>query len=151
MRLLAIVALFVTASAFAGEVVSKKVSFSVGGRDLGSETYFACDSVKDTVKRHLTTLGAENIRVRCSGGIENWGTGTQIWPNFVTASFDAPVSTGAAVESITLKGRFDQNCILNVAILKNIIPALSTVTVVSKRDNCWDNSTRWSYDVTVAH
>lgn len=147
MRLLILASLLVSASAFASEVVSQKVSFNVGGRVLGNETYYTCNSVKYAVKKHLATLGAENVRVTCSGGLDHLSRWSA-WPALVRASFDAPVTTGGNVEALSLKGK---SCLLNVTILENIIPALPAVSVVSKKSNCSRFSDRWAYDLSIAH
>ena len=148
MRSLALVALLVSASSFASEYVSKKVSYTVFGRSGWSTTYYSCYSAQDLVEGHIETLGGINARVRCSGGIENWGA----TPIRISATFDAPLPNGGAVEEKTLKARsFDENCELHTTTLKNLLPAFPGVKVVSKRDSCMDNRTRWYYNIEVTH
>jgi hypothetical protein len=150
MRSIALLALVVSASSFAGEYVSKKVSFSVGGMGGFNTTYYNCDSVEDRVESHLETLGASNISVRCSGGLDTWSSMPPM-PAYVTASFDAQLpSNGGGVEEMTLKARFDQDCELNTKALQAILPEMPGVTIVSKRDSCFDNRSRWFYEITIA-
>ncbi len=146
MRLLILASLLVSASAFASELVSQKVAFHVGGRVLGREIYYSCESVRYAVKKHLVTLGAENVRVSCSGGLDHFNR-RNAWPALVRASFDAPVATGTEVEALTIKGR---SCLLNVTILENIIPVLPTVSVVSKKANCSRSDDPWAYNLNIA-
>ncbi len=146
MRSLLIVALLVSASAFAGEVVSKKVSFSIMSSTGGEVNYYNCNYVEEVVEAHLKTLGAQNARANCNGGLE-MGQGM---PASVTVKFDAPVSTGGAVEAKTIKGRTNDNCHLNTQILNKLIPQLPAVTLVSKTPYCFNSNSRWSYNVTIA-
>lgn len=148
MRFIAVLALVASASAFANEYVSKTVSFSVGGRGGLNYSYYNCDSVEDTVESHLEKLGATNISVRCSGGLQ-YPSPMPPMPAFVKASFDAPVPNGGVVENVTLKARFDQNCEVNTTALNAILPQMPSVTVLAKRDSCFDNRTRWFYDLSI--
>lgn len=148
MRLLILALTLMSASSFASEYVSKKVSFGVFGRTGSTTSYYNCDSARDLVADHIETLGGVNARVRCSGGIQNWGA----TPISITANFDAPVPNGGAVQSMTLKARsFDQNCELHTTALKHLLPAFPGVKVISKRDSCYDNRSRWYYDLEVTH
>ncbi len=89
--------------------VSYSLPSHVGG---GDQIYYNCDSVESTVKSMLKKLGAEDIRVRCTGGIDEWSTPTSA---FVTAKFVAASMVKnnqaprvASIKSVTL--RDDGNC-----------------------------------------
>ena len=70
-----IAALFAVSSAFASEYVTKKLSWGPRTHHGGTVTYYNCDSVENTVESHLEALGAQNVSVNCSGGIEmGWST-----------------------------------------------------------------------------
>lgn len=150
MRLVALLAFVLTSSAFAGEYVSRKFSYShfTGGLN---QTFYNCSVVEDIVEAHLASLGAVNARVTCSGGIENWGGTWQYFPVSVRAKFDAPVASGGTVENRRLASvSGNENCELNVGILNQLLPLFPAVTVRSGTRSCMDNRSRWAYDITVA-
>ncbi|MBD65602.1 MAG: hypothetical protein CME62_10375 [Halobacteriovoraceae bacterium] len=65
----------------------KNASFTISSiAGNGSRVYYNCNSVEDKVEDVLLQLGAKNIRVRCSGGLDRWGMSTDA---FVRASFTA--------------------------------------------------------------
>lgn len=140
-----IAALFVVSSAFASEYVSRKMSWGPRTYNGGTVSYYNCQSVESTVESHLESLGAQNISVRCSGGIEMGWT----MPAHVTAKFDAPVpAENEVVHEVTLKG--SDSCHLNTEFLDAAIPMFPGVKVLSKRASCSGGRLdRWSYSLTV--
>lgn len=147
MRTIAIAALLVSASAMA-DMGSKEVSFSVGGRGGLNYSYYNCDSVVDRVETLIEKLGGMNASVRCTGGLDTW-RGMPPMPAYVTAGFDTVGGTGA-VETITIKSdSFDSNCELNVAAMEALLPAFENIKVLKKRASCFDNRTRWSYELQI--
>ncbi len=150
MRTLIVLALTVSFSAFAGEYVKQKVSFSPNTyTGSGTQTYYNCDSVEDMAISHLESLGATNVRVICSGGI-GWGNPFPT-PAFLSGSFDAPVPTaGGPAQAVELKG--SESCNLNTEFLDYVIPKFSGVKVVSRKASCHGGRfDRWAYmlDVTL--
>lgn len=147
MKMMTIVAaLFAVSSAFASEYVSRKLSFSPRTHHGGTITYYNCDAVEAMAESHLQALGASNVRVSCSGGIEmGWMT-----PVFVRASFDAVVpGENYGTVQITLKG--NESCHLNTEFLDAAIKLFPGVKVDSKRASCSGSRLdRWSYVLTIA-
>lgn len=140
-----IAALFAVSSAFASEYVTKKLSWGPRTHHGGSVTYYNCDSVENTVESHLEDLGAQNISVNCSGGIEmGWST-----PAHVTAKFDVAVpAANGTTREITLKGH--ESCNLNTEFLDTVIPMFPGVKVLAKRASCFGGRTdRWSYTLSI--
>lgn len=140
-----IAALFVVTSAFATESVARKLSWSPRTYNGGTVSYYNCQSVRSTVEAHLESLGAQNISVRCSGGIEMGWT----MPAHVTAKFDAiiPESNGV-VREVTLKG--SDSCNLNSEFLDVAIPMFPGIKVLSKRTSCSGGRLdRWSYSLSI--
>lgn len=148
MRTILLASLLVTTSAMASEVGLKKVSFSVGGRGGLNYSYYNCDSVKDTVEALIEKLGGSSVSVRCTGGLDTWGNMPPM-PAYVTATFDNAASGNGPTERVTLKSRFESSCELNTTALNAILPQFENITVVSKRDTCFDNRSRWSYDLDI--
>lgn len=82
-----------SSAAFAGDTAIQAVKshndfdFVINGHtDMGNEVYYNCQSVEDFTESFLTKLGATNINVHCTGGID-WGI-PSLYPS-VTVSFDS--------------------------------------------------------------
>lgn len=141
--------LFAMSSAFASEYVSRKLSWSPMTHSGWTTTYYNCSWAEDAVEDHLTSLGAENVRVSCSGGIEmGWNT-----PVFITAKFDVVVpGANGSTREVRLANRAGNNdsCSFNVEFLDRAIPLFPGVKVLSKRSSCMGGRTdNWSYVLTV--
>lgn len=145
MKLIALLAVVMTSSAFAGEYVSRKLNFSPRTHTGGNQYYYNCDFVEDRTETLLEQLGASNVRSRCTGGL-NSGMGM---PAFARITFDAPVaSENGVTETVVIKGW--ESCELNSEFLNKAIPLLPAVKLVSKRANCNGGRTaRWTYTVEI--
>jgi hypothetical protein len=145
MKFITVIALFAVSSAFASEYVSRKMNWSPRMYNGGTTTYYNCQSVESTVESHLKAMGAQSVRVSCSGGIEmGWNT-----PAMVSASFDVVVpGANDAAKQIVLKG--NDSCSLNTEFLDLAIPMFPGVKIVSKRSSCMgSNFDRWTYTLSV--
>ena len=150
MRFIAIAALLIAFNASAVEFVTKTFKHTDSGIDGFSRNYYNCDWAEKTVESHLEKLGASNITVNCTGGIEHdisWG----MWPVSIVAKFDVPADR-TMTENVVLKSsnRADSACYFHTKLLNKLLATLVHVTVNSKKTNCMDNSSRWSYDLSVA-
>jgi hypothetical protein len=146
MRLMTVALLFVSLSASAGEYVSRSFSMSLGGMGWNT-TFYNCNALEDLVEGHLEDLGAANVRVRCVGGLEQWGNPS---PAHVTARFDAPVPMGTTTETLTLKSRPGDSCEAHVATLDRALPLFPGVKILSRTAQCNSGRTgRWAYSITV--
>ena len=143
-KLFALVALALSVSAFAAD---HKVSFSYSGIESWGRSYYSCDYVEAQTEKVLELFGAQNIEVRCSGGIE-WN---QAWPVSVTAKWDAPALSGRDVaETVKLRGdSWNPSCGINVKIVKTLAPLFSNVTIVKKSDSCAFQSSNYSYEFAI--
>ena len=73
MKALMLVLVLVTSNAFAIGYKEMRSSFTISDRgDMGTRTYYNCDSVEDRVESMLETMGADVHSVRCIGGIHPW-------------------------------------------------------------------------------
>ena len=131
-----IAALFIVSSAFASEYVSRKLNWSPRTHNGGTVSYYNCDSVEATVESHLADLGAQNVRVSCSGGIEmGWTT-----PAHVRATFEVAVpGANGTSRQVVIAGR--ESCSLNVEFLDAALPLFPGVKVASKRSSCMGGRT----------
>ena len=135
--------LLVSASSFAAQV-----SFTYFGNEGGNQHFYACSYAEDQTFAHLETLGATNIDVRCSGGIQSsWS----IQPVSIRATYNLPVVTGSGVEAVVIKGdSFNPACGLNVRIVKEILKTFTNVTVVKKSDSCGFSQSNYFYNLNIA-
>ena len=135
-------ALFVSLSATAASI-----SFTHFGRSAGVESYYACSYVEDQTFHYLDLLGATNIDVRCSGGIQS---GWYNQPVSIYATFDLPVVTRNAVETVEIKGdAFSPACGINVRIIQEILKTMSNIQVLKKDDACAFASSNYYYKLNV--
>jgi hypothetical protein len=138
-------------NAFAVEFTTTTFRHTDTGMDGFSRNYYSCDFAEAALESHLESLGASNISVSCSGGIEqNWG----FWPVNLTASFDIPAATSEnhtrSQNSRLSSSRFgNSSCYFNTKLLNKLLPLFTNVKVNAKRATCMDSDSRWSYDVTV--
>ena len=151
MRLIAVAALLLAFNAFAVEFTTTTFRHTDAGIDGFSRNYYSCDFAEATLENHLEVLGASNISVSCSGGIEqNWG----MFPVNLTARFDIPSATSEnhtrSTNSRLAGTRLgNSSCNFNTKLLNKLLPLFANVKVNAKRATCMDNDSRWSYDVTV--
>ena len=101
------------AAAWAVDAVPRisKASFGISSSTSSGSVYYNCDSLEDMTENMLKKLGANDVRVRCSGGLES---GTYWGPASITASFSSPVlGSGSSARSASYKAfqlRDSDNC-----------------------------------------
>lgn len=142
--------ILLTSLAQATEYVKKEIDFTYVGNNGSSSTYYSCDYARDQLERHLQSLGAQKIDVSCSGGLDRWMT----MPVSLYGSIEVPTGLTAENARATTKilkpaSAFDTACDFNVKLLDTIIPLFDNVTLVNKRGVCFNNRSRWSYELTL--
>lgn len=139
--LLAGIALSLSFGAFA-----ESVSFSYSGMETWGQSFYSCDYVQTQTEHVLEIFGATDVHVNCFGGVE-FG---RMSPVSVNATFELPILNGA-VERLSIKGdRWTPSCGVNVAIIKNLLPVFTNVTVLSKNDSCMNERSNYSYQLEIA-
>lgn len=145
-----IASFFISAPATAQTVYAvsqtQKLTFSVwDSTGAGNHTYFSCDGLEDLTKSLLLQLGAQKIKVRCSGGLDSTG----YWGSpLVRAEFIAPMvseqstNTLATYHLVSLKGR--DNCSAAQTIFSAISKKMD-VTVHKGQNNFCES--RQSYQI----
>lgn len=126
--------------------VTSSVSFSIfestGG---GNYTYYSCDGLESLTKSMLKKMGAGDIRVSCSGGLDG---GQYFGSPYIRASFVHPVlaSGGADAEykEVTLRG--SDNCHAAQEIFAALRTKLDLASVEGDRRFC---EARQSYKIQV--
>lgn len=117
----------------------------------GDRIYYSCDSVESDTRSLLKKLGAENIRVSCSGGFDHYMGYSG--PAYVSARFIAPTMTKnnavprlATVREVRLRG--SDNC----HFMSNTLEALSEVLEMNIKPgnhSCFGSRSNSNYLVRV--
>ena len=108
--------------AYSAEYKDFKTKYTIQTRtDFGSQVFYNCDSVENRVERLLETLGAKNISVRCTGGLDMWGNFHL--PARVTAKYSAlsneMINSGINTELVEEKVKERNSChLLNTSFNK---------------------------------
>lgn len=151
MRLVSILMLVFSLSAFATEYEKKTFSHVDFGNDGFSRNYYACSFAEAALNDHLVKLGAINIRTSCSGGIEPWGT---VFPVSLRATFEAPKAGQdfSRTERVRIASttRGNSSCFFHTKLLRKLLPVFPNVAVSAQRSTCSDNESRWNYDLQVS-
>ena len=146
MKFIAMIVIALSASgAFASEYVSRKMSFSPMTNSGWNRTYYSCDWAENQAERHLKAMGAQNVRVTCTGGIDyNW-----VSPIFVRARFDAPVpAENDVTREVVLKG--NDGCSFSKEFIGRAVKLFPGVKVKSHRGSCMGGRMdSWRYVLSV--
>jgi hypothetical protein len=127
--------------------------FVVNGRTgMGNQVYYNCESAEDYIETLLEKVGATNISVRCTGGID-FGQ-TPMNELSIEVAFDSVrlpsasvtgTQTAAVWKSVKLQD-FD-NCNLAMETIKGVKDHLELKDVQGLH-RCWDSHD--SYNVTLS-
>ena len=113
----------------------KSLSFNYSNHNA----YYACSFAEAQMTKTLTAVGATDISVSCTGGIEH----NQFWPVSVDATFSHELQGG---KSVVLKGR--ESCEFNVKMIQAVASAVDA-EVVKAQDTCWDADGNYKYELFV--
>ena len=109
MKGLALVLTLISSSAFAVGYQSVNTSYTIFSNVGGNNVYYNCDSVERNVENLLEEMGARNISVRCTGGLDRWGrmsTSAFVRASFEALSYSMPNDgTHFAVEKVSINER----------------------------------------------
>ena len=149
--ILALCLLMASLTSTAADYVARKFSFTYFGNDLGSRTYYSCDSAEDMLKEHLERLGAQSIRTSCFGGIQTWGGRLDAQPVSLSARFQV-LNDISATSRVVLssRSRGEENCDFNVSLLRQLLKVMPNVKLVSRQSSCRGSRGNWNYTLDVA-
>ncbi len=120
----------------------------------GEEVYFQCDSAENKIETQLEDMGAMNVSVRCSGGIDanmppsTWG------PIWITASYQTlhPAATGTtnteSAEWTAVKIHSFDNCYLMSEVFENV-KGNFTMQDVSATSRCMNAGSSYRLQMTT--
>jgi hypothetical protein len=134
--LIAISILFGAASSFACGA-EKTVSFGY----YNQKAMYACSYAENQAKSDLKAMGAVNVQIKCTGGIE---AGSPNWmPLEMDITFDQNCSDG---QTVTIKG--NESCDFNVRLMDTLLTQVDHKSV-DKSESCWDASGAYKYNVAL--
>lgn len=131
-----------------GKYVDQEMKFQF----LSNNSYYSCSYAEKQTEKYLIMLGAKDIEIRCTGGIQS-GSPSWAWaPISVRASFQALVTVdnsekdAVPVEenSVTFKGR--GSCDFNSKLIKNALSHFEAI-IEGGFSNCFNSNGSYSYDV----
>jgi hypothetical protein len=145
------IAFFTALSAFAGNEGSQGAVFNYTffGNTAGRYTMVACDYATPLAQKWMEALGAKDVSVQCSGGIQPYG----VFPLNLRATYTAPVLTGTTrtavftIESGTFPG--DSNCDFDTSLMGALLADFSNAHVTGRRDGCFNSDSPYRYDLSV--
>lgn len=133
--------------------VSNSYGFTISSIwDFGGRVYYNCDSVEDAAKDMLQHLGARNISVQCTGGLDH--NGMPPMEAYLRVSYDSLKASGSGDPSaiqayytaVELRGY--QDCFLAQQLFKKFVPTFDTKDVSSVR-RCTEASGSYLYRLSV--
>lgn len=112
MKAIVIGLLMMSSNLYAVGYQSMNASYTIFSNVGGGQVYYNCDSVENRVEDLLEEMGARNIRVRCSGGLDRFGrmsTSAHVRANFEALSYSMPNDgTHFSVKRVEVRER--DNC-----------------------------------------
>jgi hypothetical protein len=133
----------ISTSAHAGQY---QLDFTFFGHSAGSDSMVACDYAESQAQTLVALFGGINIETSCTGGISSVG----IFPLNLSVSYDLG-NTGVSKTAEFNSDTWSSNCTFNTGMVRKFLPNFINVNVVSKNDNCWDATTKYSYTFQVQY
>jgi hypothetical protein len=95
----------------------QKLSFSFSG----FRSAYSCSYAENQTEKILKTLGAENLSVRCSGGLEDRSNTVFIRAQFMSLRETTIEKSTRAASPVQLKLKFDESCDLHETIIRQAL------------------------------
>jgi hypothetical protein len=149
MKLLISIIAMISATAYGADFERKTINYSISDRTgNGERIFYNCDSVETKTKAMLKKLGAKDINVDCTGGLDRFGR--HHMPAYVSADFmalNSELSGNRNVAFQTVKFVERNNCHFVNSSLKSLSEVLE-ISEISLR-NCTSSRSTARASVTV--
>lgn len=112
MKTLILFTTLIFANAYAVGYKTVQENFTIFSNVGSGQVYYNCDSVEYKVEELLEEMGAQNIRVRCSGGLDRFGqfsTSARVNTTFDVLSYEMP-NDGTMFSTKRVEIRERDNC-----------------------------------------
>jgi hypothetical protein len=145
----------VAAFALPAKVVSNSYSFTLNSNwDFGGKVYYSCDSVEGTATDMLKKMGARNVSVDCSGGMDATNPGWPPMDAYLSVKYDsvkaASGNDGQTVQadyaSVVLRDY--QNCFMANQLFKKFSPTFDIKDLTGLR-SCMEPESNYKYSFDV--
>jgi hypothetical protein len=107
-----------------------------------TNTYYSCSAAEALTTAHLQTLGAEDIKVVCSGGLPDW------WYLDVFASYTIASASDVSASYLPVTIETTSSCDLNEAILTELFANFYVKNLATK-GTCTDSKGRLTFSAKV--
>lgn len=138
-----------SASESASKPASERFFFTFTGNWSGNYTMVSCDYAEYVAQDFMRKLGATNVSVNCSGGIQPYG----VYPINLNVNYDAVVlGERTRVRTIDIDSQvWNSNCVFDTRLMRTLLREFKNVKPVSQFDSCFQSDSRYSYrlDVTL--
>lgn len=131
--------LLATANVYAQ--TTEKVSMTYFGNEGRNRVYLSCDYVERAAEDILDQLGATDIDVTCTGGLD-YGYYT---PVSVRASYSLATDAAAA----TIKSDFNSNCYFDTKFIDTVIRSSDRLSKTRSSGYCFNSESRYQYSVEI--
>lgn len=132
--------LLVTLMAGAFAQATETVNFTYFGNEGRNRIHLSCHYAENAVDQILGQIGATDVDVRCTGGID-YGFYT---PVSITAKFNLPTTATVKVES-----DFNTNCFFDTKFVDALVRSNDNITKVNGRSHCFDSDSRYNYTLEI--
>ncbi|MEC9284165.1 MAG: hypothetical protein VX642_15725 [Bdellovibrionota bacterium] len=142
MRILTFIIALVSLNVYAAEYERKEANFTIRDRVGFDIVYYNCDSAEYTVESILEEMGAKDIRVRCTGGLDP--IGSIHLPARINAEFEAinaELDGKISVKIDEVKFRNHKNCHLYNSVVKAVQDQFEIAHMEMRRCHRIDGST----------
>ncbi len=135
-------------AAFASEAApGSTFNYTFFGNSSGRYTMVACSYAEYVAADFMEKLGATEVSIQCTGGIEPWG----IRPLTIRATYTAPdLSEGGQTETVLIEsdGR-DANCSFDTGLMRALLRDFPNAKKVRASDACFNHDSHYSYELEV--
>jgi hypothetical protein len=134
------------ASAAAGSERSR-IHHTFFGNHMGNYTMVSCHYAEFVAWEFMTKLGAKNLSMFCSGGIQPYG----VYPINLDIQYDAPDLSGETqVTTVDILSRtWDSNCVYDTHLMQTLLREMPNLRKVSGNNHCFTPRDRYSYRIDV--
>lgn len=120
---------------------NESVNFTYFGNEGRNRIFLSCNYAESSVDQLLHEMGATDIDVRCTGGID-FGFYT---PVRISAKFNLP----AATELIEIRSDYRSNCYFDVSFINHLIKKNSKLEKVNGTSHCFSSDSRYSFKIQL--
>lgn len=117
------------------------INFTFFGNEGRNRIYLSCYYAENAVDQILNELGATDIDVRCSGGID-FG---RAFPVTIQAKYTLP----ADARTVEINSDFNTNCYFDTRFIERLVSGNDRLEKVSGSRSCFRSDSRYGYKLEI--